>query len=256
MVAVAVLLMIAFVAIAWPGATRFDWALNGLAILSIAAAAALGLWLAASGLPNGYRRAASLYADGQVSAALEELQGLAEDASDFAGVHQLWAQIYRERGQYGRSLAASERLIALDSKLYYGHAEKGLTLLAQGQPSQALEPLREAVSAAPYLPEAYYNLGMAAVEAADDGAVVEAMSRALSLGLRDQVTALIARYQLQQALVRLGDDDSAAIELRRLRRRKGALRAWRASLADEDLAPGRRRGDMALSARIERLIHS
>ena len=254
--AIGALLVVAFASTVWPIAARYAWLGTVLGPAGMAGAAWLGLRLARSGLPASFRRAQRLVADGEAAEALQVLEELAGRLPDFCWADQLRAQIYRERQEYAEALEVSERLVSRCPELYYGYAEQGLTLMAQGLPEQALRWFARGIEVAPGLPEAHFNLGMAAAEAREPERTARAMSAALRLGIRDQITELISRYQLHLALESLGHQEAAARELRRLRRMRSALGEWRASLADEDLPRHRRRADMALSARIERVMHT
>jgi tetratricopeptide (TPR) repeat protein len=249
-------LVVALGASLWPPAPGYDWLSTLATVGALVLALALGWRLARNGTPARFRQAQRAYADGASGEALEILSELADERPDFYGADQLRAQIAREQGDYAAALAAGERLIALRPDLYHGYAEQGLTLLAQGQPGRASEPLARAAEAAPHLAIAHFNLGMAYAEAKQPEPAARALSRALRLGLRDEVTQLIARYQLHGALQALGHTQAAARELARLRRSRGVIRRWRMSLPEGPAFRVQREHDLALSAAIERLIHS
>jgi predicted Zn-dependent protease len=204
-----------------------EWLGMLLTLGCVVIALLLGLRLARRGTPVAFRQALYAHRQGDDSRALELLSSLIAERPDDYAAHHLRAMVNRRRGALGEARADSERLIALRPDLYYGHSELGLTLLAQGSTTEAARALRKAVAAASHLAEARFNLGLVQVQAGDHEGAAETLARALRLGLRDQVTALIARYHLMRACVALGYDEQADLEWRRLRRSKAVLRRWR-----------------------------
>jgi tetratricopeptide (TPR) repeat protein len=162
--------------------------------------------------------------------------------------------IYRDQGEYGAAREVCQRLIDLHPDLYYGYADLGLTLLAERKPTEASIALGNAVQIAPFLPEGYLNLGMARVEAKEDERAIDALSRALRLGFRDDVAELMTRFYLLRALERLGDHTRAEIERRRLRHRRGTLKRWRAELEGDIRQATSQSKERALLSAIERAI--
>ncbi|MBN1402651.1 MAG: hypothetical protein JXA74_17555 [Anaerolineae bacterium] len=248
-------LIVALAASLWPLAPGYDWLSTLVTLGALAVALIVGWRLARNGTPARFRQAQRAAADGEPAKALQILSELEGERPDYYGTYHLRAQIMRQAGDHAAALAASERLIALRPDLYHGYAEQGLTLLAQGQPGRASEPLARAAQIAARLAEAHFNLGMAYAEAQQAEPAAKALSQALRLGLRDEVTQLIARYYLHGALQNLGQGQAAARELRRLRRSRGVIRRWRTSLPEGAAFRAQRERDLALSAAIERLVH-
>lgn len=241
-----ILLLLALAVALWPIGPSYAWVSTGVTLLCLAVALWLGLRLARDGTPLAFRQAQYAHQRGEDEHALALLCSIEGERPDFYGTYHLRAIIRRQCQDYAAAHEACRRLIALCPDLYYGHAELGLTLLAQGKATEARAPLERASRIAPYLAEAYFNLGLACAEAGDcEGAIVP-LSRALRLGLRDKVAELIARYQLFTALDTLGHGDRARAELRRLRRRKEVLRNWRNELdhCQRPAADHRREGDL------------
>jgi len=239
-----------FVPIPFPSA----WMDNIPPFLCVGLALWLGsrlLWAAA---PLDYRRAQRAYMEEDLDTALSLLRDLEENYPDFYGTYHLQAIIHRQRKEYTAAREAASRLIALRSELYYGYAELGLTFLEEGQPAEAREPLSRAAAIAPELPEGQFNLGMACAEAEDyEGAIIP-LRRALRLGLRDEVTGMMARYHLFRALESLGRHAEAETELHHLRRRAGVLKRWRRELGDDLRPASERRQEQALISAIEQAI--
>jgi predicted Zn-dependent protease len=249
-------LIVALGASLWPAAPGYGWIGTLVTLAGLGLALYLGWRLARNGTPGLFRQAQHAQAEGNHAEALALLDELARERPGYYGTDHLRAQIARQRGDHAAALAASERLVALRPEIYHGHAEQGLTLLELGQPERAAQPLARAAQIAAHLPEAHFNLGMAHAEAQQAAAAAEALSRALRLGLRDEVTELIARYQLYRSLTAMGLESEAEVELRRLRRSRGVIRRWRLSLPEGSAARAARERDLALSAAIERVIHS
>jgi tetratricopeptide (TPR) repeat protein len=154
------------------------------------------------------------------------------------------------------------RLVQNRAPLDYGRArraysqgddETALSLLS-AEPTEASIALGNAVQIAPFLPEGYLNLGMARVEAKEDERAIDALSRALRLGFRDDVAELMTRFYLLHALERLGDHTRAEIERRRLRHRRGTLKRWRAELEGDIRQATSQSKERALLSAIERAI--
>jgi tetratricopeptide (TPR) repeat protein len=122
------------------------------------------------------------------------------------------------------------------------------------KPQRAIAPLRRAAEIAPNLAEAHFNLGLAMVESHQQEPAIAALTRALRLGLPDEVTRLIARYHLFVALRASGQAERAAAELRLLRRQAGTLRRWRQAAAEGQVSADERRLVTALQQRIEQAL--
>jgi len=229
-------------------------------LLFLAGAAILIVRILSDATPLTYHRALRAYREGDAQRALALVRQAVVQRPDGAsrgayGVHYLEAILLRESGALSEAREVADRLVAWRPDLYYGHAEQGLTLLAAGDAATACEALERAVERAPRLAEAHYNLGMARAEAGDAAGAVEALECALRLGLSDEVTHLIARYQLYRAYSDAGLAREAADMVRWLRRRRGAVRRWRETVAADLSAPrARRRRDEAMIADIERAI--
>ncbi len=221
--------------------------------LALGGALYLGWGLARQGTPSAYRRAFQAHAEGDEAAALAALEEVERDRPDFEEAYLLRSQILRQRGDLAASQRAAERLIALQPGLYHGYAELGLTLLEMRRVPEALEVLQRAAALAPHFATAHYNVGMAYREAGDHARAAEALARALRLGLNDPITELTARYELWRALRAGGYAEEAQREWRRLRKQRGALRLWRADLAQREKDPARRREEVWL-AEIERAL--
>ena len=212
------------------------WVGNGLFALCLAAALWLGLRLARNGTPAQYRQALHALREGEEQRALALLADLEQERPDFVGTYALRAAILRGRGDHAAALKQARQLVAHQPELYHGHAEMGLTLLAKDEPKAARQALERAVAIAPNLAEGRFNLGMACAESGDPACAIEHLAQALRQGLHDDVAELLARYFLARSFAKLGLDDRAQRERRRLRRRRAVLRAWQAELAEK---PGR-----------------
>ena len=248
------LLLLTFVLFLWPFPYPYALVGNILAFITFGLAIWLAWRLLQNRPPMDYGRARRAYHQGNDQTALSLLSAAEERSPDYYGIPYLCATIYREQGEYAAAHEACQRLIAQHPDLYYGYAELGLTLLAENKPEKARAPLGKAVQIAPFLPEGYLNLGMACVEAEDHEGAVDALSRALRLGLRDSVAEVMARYHLLQAFEGLGDDARAQVERRRLRRRRNVLRHWRSELEEDTRQAEDRDEEKALLAAIERAI--
>ena len=245
------LLVLAFAFSLWPIPSPYAWVGAVVPPVSIVVAVWLGLSLMRGSAPPEYHQARRAHQRGEDDTALSMLQALDEKRPDHYGTHQLWAMIHRQRGEYDDAHEACQRLLALRPDLYYGYAELGLTLLAEGRPAEACDSLEQAVRISPHLAEGHFNLGMACAEAQDFDKALASLSRALRLGMRDQVAEVMARYRLVEALQALGHDDRARLELSRLRRRRGVLKDWRSELSQTQGSSAERRGDQRLIADIE-----
>lgn len=250
------MLGLAFVGAMLPWPAGLDWAATALPLILIGGATWAAMKLLRSAPPGEFGRAQKAYAEGRVDEALGVLKDMVEQRPDFYGAYQLLAMIRRERGEYAQALQAARQLAALQPAMYHGYAEEGLTYLAQGRPAAAIAPLKRAAEIAPNLATAHFNLGAAYAESAGaDSASPEAIAslrRALSLGLRDEPTQLIARYYLARALKASGQAEAAEKERRALRRNRGALRRWRDELAQDSRPAHQRAEDQRLIAAIEK----
>ena len=249
---IAALLLGAFAVSLWPIPYPYTWLGTAVPLIAMGLALVLGVRMVGNGTPMAYRRAQQARGRGEDDAALKLLSEAEEERPGFVGIPYLRAVIYRNRGDQAAARGAAKRLISLRPDLYYGHAELGLSLLADGRPQEALGPLRTACATAPHLAVAQYNLGMACVEVADKEGALSAFARALSLGMGDEVAEIGARYHVYRALEALGESRRAQVELRHLRRLAGARKRWRQELAEGDMSATDRRRGRALLAAIER----
>ena len=257
--AIAGLLLLTLLFAMWPMRPGLDWLGTVLSVLCVGGAVAVGVLLARNGTPLAFREAQRAYQRGDDRAALAALEIVERERPDYHGSLQLRALLHRQCGDHEYGRAAAERLIDLRPDLYFGHAELGLTLVAEGRAPEARPALERAVALAPGLAEAHHNLGMACAELFDHQAAVASLSHALRLGLRDEVAEVIARYRLSEAFAALGHVDRAHAEGRRLRRRRGVLRRWREELAampsgQSPRRPSGRIREAELIATIERAI--
>ncbi len=224
------LLLLAFVISLWPLPFLHPWIDTALVILCGLGAVMLGLGLVQS-TSLDFRRARQAYERGEDGKALALLRSVEEEDPDFCPTYHLRTVIHRQRGHYEKALEACRRLIDLCPKLYYGHAELGMTLLKKAEARRAIAPLERALEIAPYLPQAQFALGMAQAQGDDPEGAIDALSRALRMGLRNEVRRLLARYYLYKSLTEGGYAERAQRERRRLRWHKRTLRRW---LAGED----------------------
>jgi tetratricopeptide (TPR) repeat protein len=252
--ALAALILLSFVVSLLPLPRPLAWLGTLLPILLLA----LGVWLAVHLLrsvpPQAYSHAQRAYQEGQLNEALSGLRALQDQQPDYYPALHLQTVIHRQQNDCQAAYQDAEKLIGLRPDLYYGYAEMGLTLLEDGQPLRAGEPLRRATELAPALPEGYLNLGLARLEAEDYAGAIESLGQALRLGLTDQVAQLMARYGLLVAFRATGDQIQATREWRRLKRQRGVLRRWRRELAARAGSAMSRRKEQAFLAAIERAI--
>jgi len=228
----AALLVLSGVLLWWTPPAPWRWLAWVLPLATLGGVALLAWDLFRHAPPMAYRRALRAYADGDDEAAWQALAEAQREQPDYATTYLLQARVSRRRGELAASERAARRYLALAPDAYHGHAELGLTHLAQGAPQEAIRSLERAAALAPYLPEAHLNLGLAQAENGQHGAAIESLAQALRLGLRDGISEVMARYQLWRALRAEGRLTEAERELRALRRRRRVLRAWGAELAD------------------------
>jgi predicted Zn-dependent protease len=231
------------------------WVGNGLFALCLVAALWLGLRLARNGTPAQYRQGLHALRKGEEQRALSLLMDLEQERPDFAGTYSLRAAILRGRGDYAAALEQARQLVAQHPEIYHGHAEMGLTLLAEDEAKAARQALERAVAIAPNLAEGHFNLGMACAESDDPVCAIEHLARALRQGLHDDVAELLARYFLMRSFAALGLDARAQRERRRLLRRGAVLRAWQAELAERSgrAASRNQRLAQAIAQEIDRI---
>lgn len=167
--AVIAMLGLAFVGAMLPFPAGLDWAATALPLILIGGATWAAMKLLRSAPPGEFARAQKAYAEGRADEALGALKDMVEQRPDFYGAYQLLAMIRRERGEYAQAHQAARQLIALQPAMYHGHAEEGLTWLAQGNPRAAIAPLARAAEIAPRLATAHFNLGLALAESAEYG---------------------------------------------------------------------------------------
>lgn len=231
----AILLLVAGALLWWAPPAPWRWLAWALPLVALGGVALMAWDLLRRAPPPAYRQALRAYADGEDEVAWQALAEAQREQPGYAATYLLQARVSRRRGELAASERAARDYLALAPEAYDGHAELGLTLLAQGAPEKALRSLERAAALAPYLAEGRLNLGMAQAEQGQHGAAIESLAQALRLGLRDEVSEVMARYQLWQALRAEGRAVEAAHELRALRRRRQVLRAWEAELADARL---------------------
>lgn len=229
---VAGLLLLGGVLLWWAPPAPWRWLTWALALASLGGVALLVADRLRHAPPLAYRRALRAYAQGEDEAAWQALAEAQREQPNHAATYILQARVSRRRGELAASEHAARRYLALAPGAYHGHAELGLTLLARGAVEEAILSLEQAAALAPFLAEGQLNLGLARAEKGQHRAAIESLARALRLGVRDQVSEVMARYYLWQALGAEGRTAEAARELRALRRRRGVLRAWGADLAD------------------------
>jgi tetratricopeptide (TPR) repeat protein len=223
--AVVALLLSAFVVSLWPLPFPYAWIGNVLTILCGIGAVALGLGLVQSTALD-FRKSRQAYERGEDDSALALLRSVEEKDPDFCPTYHLRAVIHRQGEHYEKALKACRNLIDRCPDLYYGHAELGMTLLRNGEASQAIAPLQRALGIAPGLPQAHFVLGMAQAQGGDTKEAIDSLSRALRMGLRNEVSQLLARYYLYRSLMEAGYEKRAQRERRRLRRQRRVLRHW------------------------------
>lgn len=248
------LLFLAFILALWPMPYRWEWVSTLVTVLCVVGALLIALSLARSGPSPLLSQAQRAFREGHDEKAQALLKQLAEDSPDDYGLHYLTAMLQRHRRHYEQALQSCDRLIALRPELYFGHAERGLTLLATGATVEGLEALEKAVAIAPNLSQAHFNLGVARAEVGEAAGALPALARALRLGLRDDVARMIARHHLVCVLVSLGHQQRARKEWRRLRRQRRTLRQWRIEGIDSHLLATARHGQTSLAAEIERAM--
>ncbi|MEA3407345.1 MAG: tetratricopeptide repeat protein [Chloroflexota bacterium] len=223
--AVIALLLIAFGISFWPLPFLHPWIHTALAILCGLGAVALGLGLVES-TSLDFRRARQAYERGEDESALALLGALEEEDPAFCPTYHLRAVIHRQGGHYEKAAETCRRLIDLCPDLYYGHAELGMTLLKKREAGQAIAPLKRALEIAPNLPQAQFVLGVAQAQGGKPEEAIDALSRALRMGLHNKVHQLLARYYLYQSLLGAGYEERAQRERRRLHRQRRTLRRW------------------------------
>jgi tetratricopeptide (TPR) repeat protein len=252
--ALVALVLLSFVISLLPLPYPLAWVSTLLPVLVLVLAIWLGYRLLRSIPPQPYVRAQRAYQDGRLNDALGELRALQAKQPDYYPALHLQTVIHRRQNDCQAAYAEAEKLIALRPDLYYGFAELGLTLLEDGQPLRACEPLSRATELAPALPEAHLNLGLARLEVEEHRGAIASLGQALRLGLDDPVARIMARYGLLVSFQALGDQEQAAREWRRLRRRRGVLRRWRRELAERPGSSKNRGKEQAFLAAIERGI--
>jgi tetratricopeptide (TPR) repeat protein len=229
------LLALAAALLWWMPPAPWRWVSWALPLLALAGVWRLAGDLARHGAPAAYRRAARAHARGDEDAAWQAVLEAERDRPDFAALYLLQAQLSRQRGDLAASERAARQYVALSPDAYHGHAELGLTQLAQGNLADATSALERAAALAPFLPEGSLNLGLAYIERGDRGLAIDSLARALRLGLADEVGETIAHYHLWRALHAEGRTQEAERERRTLRRRRRVLRAWHTDLAQTRL---------------------
>ena len=248
------LILLSFVVSLMPLPNPLAWASTLLPVMLMGFAVWLGIRLLRTIPPQAFTRAQRAYQQGQLQEALAGLDDLKEQQPDYYPALHLMTVIHRQHNDCQAAYKDAEKLIALRPDLYYGYAELGLTLLEDGQPERADEPLRRATELAPALPEGYLNLGLARLEAQDHGGAIESLSQALRLGLADPVARVMARHGLLVSFQATGNKEQAQREWQRLRRERGVLKRWRNDLATRPGSAASRRKEQALLAAVERDI--
>jgi len=158
------------------------------------------------------------------------------------------------RGESEPARASLERALELRAK-----DAKVLGLLGQAyyrlaRYDDAGKVWQKLVDDNPVEPSARVNLGLARLEVEEHSGAIEALGRALRLGLTDPVAQMMARYGLLVSFRARGDTAQAVREWRRLRRQRGVLRRWRRELAQRPGSAASKRKEQALLAAIERAI--
>ncbi|MHB1294741.1 MAG: tetratricopeptide repeat protein [Anaerolineae bacterium] len=253
-VALVALLSGAFLIALWPASDGQRWFVNALTLVLVASALWLGYRLWRSGPPSEYRRALKTYQQGHWQATISLLDMVHEQQPDFYPAYALRVRACRAEGQYDRARQACERMVTLAPNLYHGYAELGLTLLEEGRPQEAVAPLQRAVEISPRLSEAHFNLGMAHVEAGQLRQAAEVLTQALRLGLRDEVTQLMARFYLWQSWQTLECEQPAREALSRLQRMAPILKRWQREINMGGLSAADRKRDQELVSRIDEAL--
>lgn len=248
------LILLSFIVSLMPLPNPLAWVGTLLPVMMMGLAVWLGIRLLRTIPPQAFVRAQRAYQQGQLQEALTGLNDLQEQQPDYYPALHLKTVIHRQQNDCQAAYKDAEKLIALRPDLYYGYAELGLTLLEDGQPQRANEPLSRATELAPALAEGHLNLGLARLEAQDHRGAIVALSQALRLGLADPVARLMAHHGLYVAFQAIGNKEQTQREWQRLRRERGILKRWRNDLAARPGSAASRRKEQALLATIERSI--
>ena len=250
-------LLAAFALAVLPVPWRWQWVSTVATLICVLGALALGLLLARAGPSPLIREARRELAEGQKGRAKELLEQVDAAADDYY-LHEAWARIHRREGRFEAALTCADRMVMLRPDLCFGHLECGAARIALGRTKDGLSALEEATRIAPCLAQAHLYLGVARAEAGDKHVdpllAAESLSRALRLGLREDVARLIARYYLIGLFQKLDAPERARREWRRLSRGRGTLKQWRAAAGELALPLSPRRTSAKLANDIERTM--
>lgn len=95
---------------------------------------------------------------------------------------------------------------------------------------------------------------MAHVEAGQHREAAEALAQAVQLGLRDEVTQLIARYHIWQSWQALHCEEPAREALKRLQRMAPVVKRWQREVNTGNPSAADRRRDQELISRIDEAL--
>ena len=168
------------------------------------ASAAVYTWLAngQSDAANAlYYRARALEQAGEMEAALEVTRALLQQVPDFVGAHFDHGLLLQRLNRDREAVEAFDLALQLDPALAACHADKGYSLLRLGDLSDAEASLRRALRHDDRRAEVWHNLGIV-------------------LSALDRPDEAIDCYR---AVLRLGPDPSASLNLADLLEREGRL---------------------------------
>ena len=203
-------------------------------------------------VPKEYQLAIRHMRNGAFQEAVHAMNDLVKEDSQNPDYYRLRAEIFRLWGKLDRALKDYQQIADMvpDSAVAYnGLAE--VYLQSERYP-EAREAGLKAYELAPEEWVAAYNLGMIEDRLVQPEQAVEHLQVALQLGVPDVRHRLLIHLYLARAYSRLGDVESAKIQIGLIKRQSSGLEEWQHLLRHEQAAPLRAvlAGDIALAQAI------
>ncbi|RMG97268.1 MAG: tetratricopeptide repeat protein [Chloroflexi bacterium] len=182
--------------------------------------------------PISYRVAYRFFRRGEYDRALELVNKSLAARPDFWQSWQMRALIHLMHGEFGRAEQDAREAIRLNPKAHPVYNTLGQVYLAQSRFEEAAEVYAQAVSLASDLALYHYHLGLSHYRLANWAKAAEHLAAATRGTLPLTAYDLLAHYYLGQALMEMGDEETAAKALAALPNFADGVAYWQEQLAE------------------------
>ncbi len=193
------------------------------------------LFLTRPRAPMEYRDAVKHLRKNNYAESIKVMDRLIKSEPDQANHYRFRAEVYRVWGKLDRAARDYQQMTELAPEspvAFNGLAE---VYLQRNDYERALAAARKANELAPNDWVTFYNLGMIEDRLKQSSGVIEHLTDALKLKVKDARHRALIYFYLVRAHVRLGETDAATQHLNMLKRTRSGLEEWQ-SILDSDQA--------------------